>query len=88
MSARTAWKADLLCHEEVSRDDYVQPCEKHAIGYRVDPNSAEPYPVCAEHHRPPLWLTALDELRQAKNHHPGCQVDPDAEIPGGSESER
>lgn len=43
-----------VCHESVSRKGQVQPCDRPAIGMRVDPDtSATPsvYPVCVGHAR-------------------------------------
>lgn len=42
-----------VCHEEITRRGELQPCGRLAIGYRIDQESGEPYPVCVYHHRPP-----------------------------------
>lgn len=39
------------CHEEVTRDGELEPCDKVAVALRVDPQESEPYPVCAHHAR-------------------------------------
>ena len=39
------------CHEEVTRDGELEPCEKVAVALRIDPQESEPYPVCARHAR-------------------------------------
>ena len=38
------------CHEDMGDD----PCGKKVAGYRYDAEHGEPYPVCAEHLRPPF----------------------------------
>lgn len=39
------------CHEEVSRQGELQPCDKTAVAVRLDPEDDSPYPVCAYHSR-------------------------------------
>lgn len=39
------------CHEEVTRKGEIEPCDKPAVGLRIDPQESEPYPVCARHAR-------------------------------------
>lgn len=46
MSTRT-----VPCTEGVTRGEAFQPCDKPAVAYRRDPESNEPYPVCAYHCR-------------------------------------
>jgi len=54
------------CHEEVAdRDGYAEPCEKPAVGWRIDPEENHPYPVCVTHHRWPYadeWVDAQARL--------------------------
>lgn len=40
-----------VCHEEVTRQGEVQPCEALAVALRYDPEERSPYPVCAYHSR-------------------------------------
>jgi len=40
-----------LCTEGVTRRDEYQPCDKPAVAVRHNPESGEPYPVCARHAR-------------------------------------
>lgn len=42
------------CHEEVTRHDTLNPCNKPAVALRIDPNWGDPYPVCARHSRAPM----------------------------------
>lgn len=44
------------CHEDMGSD----PCGKPAVGERLDPEQGDPYPVCAEHLRPP-FVETLEE---------------------------
>lgn len=39
------------CHEEVTRKGEIEPCDRTAVGLRIDPQESEPYPVCAGHAR-------------------------------------
>ena len=56
------------CHEEiVDRDGFSAPCEKPAVGYRLDLNTGgRPYPVCRKHFRAPIftpsYLAVLDDF--------------------------
>ena len=55
------------CHEEISdREGYFGPCEKRAVGYRLDPDLGKPYPVCRKHLRAdifvPTYLMVLDDF--------------------------
>ena len=40
---------DLRCHEDVTRNDESQPCDRLAVGWRYDPEGDHHYPVCSEH---------------------------------------
>jgi hypothetical protein len=40
------------CHEEVTRRGEFQPCERPAVGLRLDQGG--PYPVCRTHVRHPM----------------------------------
>ena len=51
------------CHEAVTRKGQLQPCEKVAVGYRLDPVEGTPYPVCKKHHRSDYWVPDYDEVR-------------------------
>lgn len=60
-----------LCHEEVhdADENLAQPCEKRAVGWRVEPEENKPYPVCIEHHRWPYadeWVEAVAERDRAR----------------------
>jgi hypothetical protein len=45
------------CHEEViGREGYFVPCEKPAVGYRIDPSVDQPYPVCKKHLQPEIFV--------------------------------
>lgn len=50
------------CHEEVAdAEGYAVPCERPALGWRIDPEDNQPYPVCATHYRWPYaeeWVAA------------------------------
>ena len=56
------------CHEEiVDREGFSAPCEKPAVGYRLDLDiSGKPYPVCGKHFRAliftPSYLSVLDDF--------------------------
>jgi len=58
------------CHEEiVDRDGFSVPCEKPAVGYRLDLNTGgRPYPVCGKHFRAPIftpsYLAVLDDFHE------------------------
>jgi hypothetical protein len=39
------------CHEDVTRGGISQPCDRPAVGMRIDPEEGEPYPVCVGHVR-------------------------------------
>jgi hypothetical protein len=43
--------SEYICHEDVSRAGTSQPCDKTAVAMRYDPETREPYPVCAYHCR-------------------------------------
>lgn len=43
--------SDRECHEGVTRRGEFGPCEKPAVGFRLDPEEGHPYPVCAYHSR-------------------------------------
>ena len=61
------------CHEEiVDRDGFSVPCEKPAVGYRIDLNSGgKPYPVCGKHLRAPIftpsYLAVLDDFYERED---------------------
>ena len=62
MSAHVEATPDRDCHEAVIRASGIEePCNRPAVGYRLDPREGNPYPVCRKHHRPPYWLTARAE---------------------------
>lgn len=63
---------DRDCHEAVIRDGEEEPCERPAVGYRLDPEHGTPYPVCRKHHRPPYWLTARAATTEGN---PKCKTD-------------
>ena len=58
------------CHEEiVDRGGFSVPCEKPAVGYRIDLNTGgKPYPVCGKHFRAPIftpsYLAVLDDFHE------------------------
>lgn len=46
------WTMDfrpVLCHEEVTRRGEFAPCDKPAVGYKLDDDGSSYYPVCNEH---------------------------------------
>ena len=51
------------CHEEITRNGELQPCERPAVGYRVDPAHDVPYPVCRPHLREPVFVPPLQLAR-------------------------
>lgn len=61
------------CHEEiVDRDGYSVPCEKPAVGYRIDLNTTgKPYPVCKRHLRAPIftptYFAVLDDFDERED---------------------
>ena len=46
-----------LCHEAVPDRSMIvdssKPCDQPAVGWRIDPEGNQPYPVCETHHRWP-----------------------------------
>jgi hypothetical protein len=58
------------CHEEVADNDgQAGPCDLDAVGWRIDPDSNHPYPVCASHHRWPYadkWVAAEAALERVR----------------------
>ena len=57
------------CHEEVTqRRGGVEPCNRVAVAYRIDPTEHTPYPVCVSHCRGemvPLEVEAPADEREA-----------------------
>lgn len=55
-----------VCHEEVAdADGHAAPCNRPAVGWRVDPEENQPYPVCVTHHRWPYadqWVRTRAEV--------------------------
>lgn len=49
------WRVKYLeCHEAVvDRDGHEGPCDRPAVGWRLDTRDGAPYPVCRRHDRPP-----------------------------------
>ncbi len=41
----------MSCAEGVTRRGEYQPCGKTAVALRYDPETGDPYPVCAYHAR-------------------------------------
>lgn len=56
--------ASVACHEDVIRKGISQPCDKLAVAVRIDPESGDPYPVCAYHTRGNMMLP-VNVLRAA-----------------------
>lgn len=57
------------CHEAVRGEDWTSPCEGPAVGWRVDPNENQPYPVCVQHHRWPYadgWVLLRARVKEAR----------------------
>jgi hypothetical protein len=54
---------DDHCHEDMGSDP---SCGKPPVGYRLDPEFGDPYPVCRRHLREPYWLEARSRLRAAR----------------------
>ena len=51
----------LECPEGVTRMGEYQPCDKPAVGWRIDPEHGGTYPVCKRHHREPFPATPAPE---------------------------
>ena len=52
------------CHEGITdREGYFAPCEKRAVGYRLDPEEGGPYPVCRKHLRADIFVPTYDLVR-------------------------
>src|SRR5665647_3120597 len=62
-----------LCTEGVTRRDEFQPCDKPAVAVRLDPESGEPYPVCARHARADMVL--LPDLIAAVRAQVAAEID-------------
>lgn len=62
------------CHEEIAglpTGDYdSRPCDRPAVGWRVDPEQNAPYPVCATHHRWPYadeWVALAAQVQRVRD---------------------
>lgn len=51
------------CHEAVTRQGELLPCNKTAVAVRLDPEDHSPYPVCGYHARGEM--VALPQLLEA-----------------------
>ena len=60
------------CHEEVEDPfGYCVPCERTAVGYRIDSEDGRPYPVCQRHLRAPIFVpdySAVQDNWQERQH--------------------
>lgn len=59
------------CHEEIADPitGGAEPCGIKAVGWRIDPEENQPYPVCTLHHRWPYadeWVEAAALLRRVR----------------------
>lgn len=51
------------CHEGITdREGYFVPCEKRAVGYRLDPEEGRPYPVCKKHLRADIFVPSYNAV--------------------------
>lgn len=56
MKVHPTWEMEyILCENTfVDRDGYEGPCDRPAVGYRIDIDFGTRYPVCRQHHVPPF----------------------------------
>jgi hypothetical protein len=55
------------CHEAVDRNGSEEPCERFAVGRRIDPEfpTEDPYPVCNRHLRGPFTVAEMEDTDDA-----------------------